>query len=144
MENLLEQKANELFLLTEKFKTGKEGVDFMIEFDDGIAQYKETAIEDEFVKITRKIMELLKQNPDILTFSIYKKIKAAFDNSSVAKGSFRGRTPQGGGDWTDILSPVEWEINVIADFLKETAKKLKKDYHSEFVNVDDKIINDMF
>ncbi len=123
-ENSIKEAVNELFIVVKRIQKGKKHVDFMIESEnDGIDRYCSTPLEKEFVKATRKILKLINEDRDVLTFSIYKQIIEAFDNSYKARGSFRGRTPAYGGDWQDIESPVEWECNAISYDLKRIAKK---------------------
>jgi len=143
--NQLQQLVKNLFSVSERIQKGEKGKDFCIESDEnGIDQYDYTDIENEFEKITRDIVKLVKQDPECLTISIYLDIKKAFDNSSKAKDSFRGRTPAFGGDWQDIDSIVMSESSYTANVLKEIAFKLKENDHSEFKDVPDGIINDMY
>ena len=114
MKTVLDNLISDLNMLSKEIKKGKSGVNFLIEGESkdwGIPCYLSTHVEKEYEKVCRKIVELVENNPQVVTIKIFNKLKEVFSNSYNAVDSFRGRTPANGGDWTDIDSPVMRSIS---------------------------------
>ena len=114
MNTILDNLISDLDALSKKIQKGKSGVDFLIEGESkdwGVPCYISTEIEKEYEKICKKLVEFVEQNPEPVTVKKFDKLKKVFSNSYGAVDSFRGRTPAGGGDWTDIESLVSRQIS---------------------------------
>jgi len=130
----IEQKVIEFDAVCQKISKGKSGVDFEIRNnDEGIDRYIKTTLEEEFVKFSRELTKVILENQSEFTRATYDQIQKAIEKVEIARGSFKGKTPAYSGDWQDIDSPVEWEIqNHLKYFFEEHYKEIV-DYYRKLI-----------